>query len=77
MFNEAEILAIILFYDVSTEFRPALSNFEKYFFRPTLPNSTVTSKDKPFSFPTDLFGAVQDPEILLKIHIWKMQTTSP
>ena len=29
MFNEAEILAIILFYDVSTEFHPALSILEK------------------------------------------------
>ena len=36
MFNEAENLAIFLFYDISTEFHKALSSFEKYFFRPTL-----------------------------------------
>ena len=29
MFSEAKILPIFLFYDVSAEFHPALSNFEK------------------------------------------------
>ena len=43
MLYGAEILAIILFYNVSTEFHPALSIFQKKNFRPTLMPHIITS----------------------------------